>query len=126
MNFHLSKASDCIEVFSCWPCVRHTVQSDGCLVAVVLSNRFLSPVSYVTTKLSQLDAALQWEYGPEAHVSEHEACCADSSGARGASFAGGTALQAGRTRVWFLKLSLEFFIDLILPAALWYWVRLNL
>jgi len=34
---------------------------------------------------------------------------------------GGTALQAGRSWVQFLMVSLEFFIDIILPAALWSW-----
>jgi hypothetical protein len=31
----------------------------------------------------------------------------------------GTALQVGRSRVRFPMVSLEFFIDIILPAALW-------
>jgi hypothetical protein len=33
----------------------------------------------------------------------------------------GTALQFGRLRVRFAMVSLEFFIDIILPAALWPW-----
>ena len=33
----------------------------------------------------------------------------------------GTALRAGRSRVRFHIVSLEFFIDIILPVALWSW-----
>ena len=47
-------------------------------------------------------------------------------GARGGAIGWGTALQAGRSRVRFLMISLEFFIDIILPAMLWPWGTLNL
>ena len=33
----------------------------------------------------------------------------------------GTVLQAGRPRVRFPRVLLEFFIDIILPATLWPW-----
>ena len=39
-------------------------------------------------------------------------------GTRGGAVGLGTALQAGSSRVRFPLLSLEFFIDIILPAAL--------
>jgi hypothetical protein len=43
-------------------------------------------------------------------------------GVRGGAVGLGTLLQAGRSRVQFPMVSLEFFIDIILPAALWPWV----
>jgi len=52
------------------------------------------------------------------------------SGERGWARSGpvcwGTALQAGRSRVWFQMLSLKFFFDIFLPAALWPWGLLSL
>jgi hypothetical protein len=42
-----------------------------------------------------------------------------SAGARGSAVGRGTALQAARSRVRFAIVSCEFFIDKILPAALW-------
>jgi hypothetical protein len=39
-------------------------------------------------------------------------------GVRGGAFGSGTALQTGRSRVRFPEVSLEFFIDIILPVAL--------
>jgi hypothetical protein len=47
-------------------------------------------------------------------------------GVRGGAVGWGTALQTGRSRVWFPMVSLEFFIAIILPAALWPWGRLSL
>jgi hypothetical protein len=44
-----------------------------------------------------------------------------ASGVHGSTFGWGIALQAGRSRVRFPMVSLEFFIDIILPAALLPW-----
>ena len=41
--------------------------------------------------------------------------------AAGGAVGRGTALQAGRSRVGFPTVSLECFIDIIFPAALWPW-----
>ena len=46
--------------------------------------------------------------------------------ARGSAVGWDTALKAGRSRVRFPMVSLEFFIDIILPAALWPWGWLSL
>jgi len=42
-------------------------------------------------------------------------------GVRGGAVGLGTALQTGRSRVRFPMVSLEFFIGITLPAALWPW-----
>jgi hypothetical protein len=47
-------------------------------------------------------------------------------GVRGGGVGWGTAQQAGRSRVRFPMVSLEFFIDITLPAALWPWGCLSL
>jgi len=41
-------------------------------------------------------------------------------GARGGAVGFGTALQAERSRIRFPMESLKFFIDIILPAAIWF------
>ena len=51
----------------------------------------------------------------------HLRCYKTKVGARGSAVGVGTALQVGRSRVLSLVVSLEFFIDIILPAALWPW-----
>ena len=48
------------------------------------------------------------------------------TGKRGGAVGWGTALHAGRSRVRFPMVSLEFFIDISHPAALWPWGRLSL
>ena len=47
-------------------------------------------------------------------------------GDRGGAVGWGTALQVRRSWVRFPMVPLEFFIDIILPAALWLWGRLSL
>ena len=47
-------------------------------------------------------------------------------GDRGGAVGSGTVLQVGRSRVPFSMVSLGFSIDIILPAAIWPWGRLNL
>jgi hypothetical protein len=47
-------------------------------------------------------------------------------GVGGSAVGWSTALQAGRSRVRFPMVSLEFFIDIILTVAIWPWVWLSL
>jgi hypothetical protein len=47
--------------------------------------------------------------------------CRNVGHAAGGAVRLGTALQAGRSLVRFPMVSLEFFNDIIIPAALWPW-----
>jgi hypothetical protein len=47
-------------------------------------------------------------------------------GARGGAVGWDTAIQAGRSRARFPMVPLDFFIHIILPAALWPWGWLSL
>jgi len=47
-------------------------------------------------------------------------------GARGGAVDSGTAVQAGRSRVRFPMVSMEFSLTPFFPAALWPWSRLSL
>ena len=53
-------------------------------------------------------------------------CLRCKEGVRGGAVVWGTGLQAGRSRVQFPMVSLEFFIDIIFQVALWPWGWLRL
>jgi len=50
----------------------------------------------------------------------------EKHGARGGATGCGTALQAERSRVRFPMVLMEILNDILLPSALWPWVRLSL
>ena len=55
-------------------------------------------------------------------ISFSSAACTETEGQRGRADGWGTALQAGRSRGRIPMVSLEFFIDINLPVALWSWI----
>ena len=64
---------------------------------------------------------LKWvEYGNQLRTLKYLSVHC-TSGARGGAVGWGTEVQAERSRVRFTMVSPEFFIDIILPAALWPW-----
>jgi hypothetical protein len=68
-----------------------------------------------------------WSTILHSNLTAHLNIISNNSGARCWWRSGwGTALQTGRSRDRFPMVSLEFFIDIILPAALWLWGRLSL
>ena len=56
---------------------------------------------------------------PKVHWLKNYKVLLSQCGVRGGAVRWGTALQAGRSRVRFAMMSLEFFIDIILSASLW-------
>ena len=54
-------------------------------------------------------------------MSEYYYCIIIIIEARGSAVGWGTALQVGKSRARFPVVSFEFFIDIILPAAIWLW-----
>ena len=81
--------------------------------------RVKETVSWLTVKLFSSCTKIHSYKPTQTHI--HIMC-----GASGGAVGWGTALQAGRSHVRFPMLLLEFFIDIILPAALWPWGWLSL
>ena len=70
-----------------------------------------------------LSTACAWNIN---HSTKNSARYHKYTGARGGVVGWGTAVQIGRSRIRFPMMSLEFFIYIILPAALWPWGWLSL
>jgi hypothetical protein len=92
---------------------RPTSTEDG-LPESIKSNFKLSPLSYPVLSNTQ-----SWTKVTGTNISSTVTC-------RSGAVCWDTALQAGRWRVRFTLVSLELFIDIILPAALWSWGWLSL
>jgi len=97
----------CVCVSVCFACFHKKLHNFRRFCSVLTSNNAFDAIRYRTVLLDPLTLFL-------------------GSGTRGGAGGLGTALQAGRARVRFSFVSLEFFVDVILPAALWPWCRLSL
>jgi len=75
------------------------------------------PLCFIIRSLNALVAqSKNYPLGVNTRIQLKNITTTSDSGARG-----GTALQLGRSRVRFPMALLEFFIDVILPVALWPW-----
>ena len=72
-----------------------------------------------------INIALTFNYQP-GHIKVNQLVLSGRIRLLGTAVGWGTALQVRRSRVRFPMVSLEFFIDIILLAALWPWSRLSL
>ena len=80
-------------------------------------------------RIPKTSSALKWDRNSNALISLRNhvyGLYTIRTGARGGAVGWGTALQVGRSQVRFSMVSLGFFIDIILPAALWPWGWLSL
>ena len=68
-----------------------------------------------------------WEllHAPYVALSGNSTTTYNGAGAHSGAVGWGTVLQTGRSRIRFLMVSSEFFIDIILPAALWPWGKVG-
>jgi hypothetical protein len=89
-------------------------------------NASLAAESMYGTKVSMILKFLIDKYLTRCKNMNIKAVKLISIGARGGAIVRGTALQALKSRVRFPIVSLEFFIDIILPIALWPCRRLSL
>ena len=84
------------------------------------------PTSQGARPLDSAKTGIRIKKKTSRNYSENYCFSSQKKGARGSAVGWGTALQVGRSRVRFPMVSLEFFIDIILPAALWPWGWLSL
>ena len=85
---------------------------------------YLGVETVVTRRLITRDTDC-CQMGPEKLDPQLDECLKYSRGLYG-ELGYAVALQTGRSRVRFSMVPLKFFIDIILPAALWPWGSLSL